>query len=262
MNEITSRNNEKLKSLIELAGSKKAREDRGLVIVDGCKLCTDAVDTGHSLLELWITETAAEKYHEEYLRFVSAAADVYLLKDHAAEKISQLKAPQGIWGVFALPEWTDTDKYRDCSRILGICGVQNPENAGAMIRTAAALGYDGVLLSDDCSDIWSPRAIRAGALAQMNIPVSKTENFPETVKRFNEMSYSTYASDLNKSSSDVKTVSGKEKILLIIGNEGHGIPQEVIDECSGSVYLPMADGVDSLNAGAAAAILMWETRKQ
>lgn len=258
MTEITSRNNEKLKTLIELAGSKKARTVSGYMVIDGGKLCMDAVATGHSLLELWITETAAEKYREEYAELSVAAGEVFVVRDNAAVKISQLKSPQGIWGVFSCPEWSDINEFSGFRRVLGICGVQNPENAGAMIRTAAALGYEGVLLSDDCSDIWSPRALRAGAGSQLNIPVSKTEDYPETVKRFNEMGYTTYASDLNRSSSDIRSVHEEDKILLIIGNEGHGIPGDVLDVCSGSIYLPMSNGVESLNANAAAAIMMWE----
>ena len=260
MVEISSRSNEKLKSLIELAENKKAREDKGYVLVDGGKLCMDAIATGHCLLELWITETASAKYNDEYISLSERAKEVYIVKDHAAERISQLKAPQGIWGVFACPEWSDIDQFKGFRRVLGICGVQNPENAGAMIRSAAALGFDGIVLSSDCSDIWSPRAIRAGALTQMNIPVMKTDDFAETVIRFNNMGYSTYASALNKSASDIDSVSKSGSIMLIIGNEGHGLPQDVIDVCSKAIYLPMSKNVDSLNANAAAAIMIWELK--
>ncbi len=261
MVEISSKNNEKLKSLIELADSKKARDSRGLVLVDGGKLCIDAVSTGHRLLELWVTVTAASKYLDEYIVLSSKAEETYIVKDYAADRISQLKSPQGIWGVFVCPDWTETDMFSNSQRVLGICGVQNPENAGAMIRTAGALGFDGVVLSSDCSDIWSPRAIRAGALAQMNIPVSRTEEFVYTVKRFNDMGFVTYAAALNEKASDITLLPKDSKILLIIGNEGHGIPQEVIDVCSKSIFIPMHNSVESLNANAAAAILMWELRK-
>jgi len=261
MVEISSKNNEKLRSLIELADSKKARDSRGLVLVDGGKLCMDAVSTGHQLLELWVTGTAAEKYRDEYAALSSNAKETYIVKDYAAERISQLKSPQGIWGVFVCPDWAETEMFSNYKRILGICGVQNPENAGAMIRTAAALGFDGVILSDDCSDIWSPRAIRAGALAQMNISVSRTKEFVYTVKRFNEMGFVTYATALNEKAFDITQISKDSRIMLIIGNEGHGLPIEVIEACSGSIYIPMHNSVESLNANAAAAILMWELYK-
>ena len=258
MIEISSKSNEKLKSLIELADSKKARDTKGLILVDGGKLCMDAVSTGHSLMELWITESAAEKHKEEYVLLSSFAKEVYIVKDFAADRISQLKSPQGIWGVFECPEWTDTEMFRSYRRVLGICGVQNPENAGAMIRTATALGFDGVVLSDDCSDIWSPRAIRAGALSQMNIAVSKAYDFAYTVRKFNDMGFKSYAAALNENASSVESVQKDGKIILIIGNEGHGLPEEVIHECSRSIYLPMHNSVESLNANAAAAIIMWE----
>ena len=261
MVEISSKNNEKLKFLIELADSKKARDIKGFVLVDGVKLCMDAVSTGHRLMELWVTATAAEKYRDEYTLLSSNAEETYVVKDYAAERISKLKSPQGIWGVFVCPDWTDLDMFSHFHRVLGICGVQNPENAGAMIRTAAALGFDGVVLSGDCSDIWSPRAIRAGASSQMNIPVSRTDEFVYTVKRFNEMGFVTYATALNEKAEDISQVPKESKIMLIIGNEGHGLPQEVIDTCCRSIYIPMHNSVESLNANAAAAIFMWELHK-
>ena len=262
MIEISSKSNEKLKSLLELAGSKKARDFKRLILIDGGKLCIDAVNTGHSLLELWITETAAEKYNEEFVYLSSSANEVFIVKDFAAERISQLKSPQGIWGVFECPGWAETEAYRRFSRVLGICGIQNPENAGAMIRTAAALGFDGAVLSDDCSDIWSPRAIRAGALTQMNIAVSKTSDFAYTVKQFYNMGFETYAAALNKNAAAIESVPKDGKIMLIIGNEGHGLSEEIIKECSRSIYLPMYNDVDSLNANAAAAIMMWEFKQK
>lgn len=258
MIEISSKSNEKLKSLMELTGSKKARDSKGLVLIDGGKLCMDAVNTGHSLLELWITETAAEKYNDEFSFLSSSAKETFIVKDFAAERISQLKSPQGIWGIFECPGWSETESFRGFRRVLGICGVQNPENAGAMIRTAAALGFDGAILSEDCSDIWSPRAIRAGALSQMNIAVSKTSDFAYTVKQFNDMGFETYAAALKENAESVESAPKDGKIMLIIGNEGHGLPEEVIEECSRSIYLPMYNNVESLNANAAAAIMIWE----
>ncbi|MDO5138608.1 MAG: hypothetical protein Q4D71_09165, partial [Oscillospiraceae bacterium] len=126
MIEISSKSNEKLKSLMELAGSKKARDSKGLVLIDGGKLCMDAVNTGHSLLELWITETAAEKYNDEFSFLSSSTKETFIVKDFAAERISQLKSPQGIWGIFECPGFAEPERFRSFRRVLGVCGIQNP----------------------------------------------------------------------------------------------------------------------------------------
>ena len=260
MIEIRSRNNERLKALLELARSRKEREKRRCVLVDGGKLCRDAVETGHKLLELWITETASSRDPALFKRLSDAASETFLLQDHAAEKISDLKAPQGIWGVFQTPDLAEPEILCKGTRVLGICEVQNPENVGAMIRTASALGYDGILVSSDSADLWSPRVIRAGALAQFNLPVCVSDDLVLTVKRMNDARFVSCASALDKTARSVDEVPAKGKILLLIGNEGHGIPEELLNVCTERIYLPMSHGVDSLNAAAAAAILMWELR--
>ncbi len=262
MIEIRSKNNERLKALLELARSRKERERRGCVLVDGGKLCIDAVETGHELLELWITDTASSRDPALFKRLFAVADETFLLQDFAAEKISDLKAPQGIWGVFQLPDHAVLENLGKGRRILGICEVQNPENVGAMIRTASALGYDGILVSADSADLWSPRVIRAGALAQFNIPVCITDDFVSAVKQMNAAGFVSCASALDKTACSVSEVRKDGKILLLVGNEGHGIQKELLDVCTERVYLPMSHGVDSLNANAAAAILMWELREK
>ena len=261
MVEITSKSNERLKDLIALAGSKKLRDEKNIVLVDGVKLCLDAVATGHSLIELWVTESALERYSEEASRLYRSASEVFVLKDHASQRISDLKTPQGIWGIFTRPEQPDVSSCFEYRRVLGICNVQNPENAGAMIRTASALGFDASILSSECSDIWSPRAIRAGALSQMNLPCISVDDFGEALKELSAMGFHSYASSLNPAASKVEDICVEEKAFLIIGNEGHGIPIEIIEKCDKSIYIPMANDVESLNANAAAAILMWVFRK-
>ena len=262
MTEIHSKSNDRLKRLTELARSQQAREQRGVALVDGGKLCLDAVRTGHALLELWIADSAYQKDPEQVQQLFAVAEEAFLLKGHAADRISDLKAPQGIWGVFRRPASASLESLYGASRVLGIAEIQNPENAGAMIRTASALGYDGIVVSSETADLWSPRALRAGALAQFNIPIAVSGDLVQTAVRMKEAGFLTCASALDETASSVQQIPGEEKIFLLIGNEGHGLPADLISACARRVYLPMSNGVDSLNANAAAAILMWELRKK
>jgi TrmH family RNA methyltransferase len=262
MTEIQSKSNERLKRLTELARSKHARDQKGVALVDGGKLCLDAVRTGHSLLELWITEYAYQKEPEQAQQLCAAAEEIFLLKGSAADRISDLKSPQGVWGVFRRPAFASPESLYTASRVLGIAEIQNPENAGAMIRTASALGYDGIIVSSETADLWSPRVLRAGALAQFNIPIAFTDDLVRIVVSMKEAGFLTCASALDESASSVQEIPSERKIFILIGNEGHGLPADLIKACEQSVYLPMSNGVDSLNANAAAAILMWELRRK
>ena len=223
MIEISSKSNEKLKEILELSRSKKAREDKQVVLVDGVKLCLDAVYTGHSLMELWVTESATNKYRQEYERLETVAQEIFVLKDHAAQRLSDLKTPQGIWGVFHRPDPVSLSEIANMKRVLGVCCIQIPENIGAMLRSAAAFGFDGVIMSEDCADIWSPRAIRAGALSQMNLPYCFVGDFAESIHELKNSGIHIY--QYRKTPLQIYLLFPRpaERVLYIAGYCFHGI---------------------------------------
>ena len=262
MREITSSDNEKLKDFTQLYKTRKLRDERNVCILDGAKLVSDAAKAGHHIRQLFITDDISENYMAMAEPAVAACDEYYVLRGKAAHRISDLKAPQGIFAVVDRPVAVSVGKLAEHDRILGICGLQNPENAGACIRTAAALGYDGILVSSDCADLWSARASRASAGTQLSCDIAVTEDFASSVSELNRLGVTTMASALHKKAESVDRIGRAGKLFIAIGNEGHGLPAEVIEQCGRVVLIPMSDSAESLNAAAAAAILMWELRKK
>ena len=138
--------------------------------------------------------------------------------------------------------------------------VVNPTNVGAIIRSAAALGMDGVLLTPDCSDPLYRRAIRVSMGTVFQIPWAF---FPEDVdwmEFLKTMGIRTVAMALRRDTvaiDDPKLLS-EERLAIILGTEGEGLEEETIDRCDYTVKIPMAAGVDSLNVAAASAVAFWE----
>ncbi len=261
MREIASAENERFKAFSRLCRDKKARDGEGVCVIDGAKLCADAASSGIRVRELWVSEEALERYRGTLEQVLRSCGEVYLLKGRAAERLSDLKAPQGVFAVADRPAFRSVEDISVHGRLLGLCGLQSPENAAAAVRTAAALGYGGVLLTPDCADIWSPRSIRAGAGAQFVTDICVTEDMPAAIRGLREKGFTAGAAALTADAADLRDVKAGDRFLIVVGNEGHGLPREVVDACDCAVMIPMTGAVESLNANAAASVLMWELRK-
>lgn len=260
MQEITSRDNGKLRAFMALCREKKERDRAGLCVLDGVKICRDAVMRGQTLRQLWISEDAAERYPIETEDLSAASDEIFMIRSSAAKRLSELNSPQGVFAAVEIPAETDMHDIASHSRILGLCGLQNPENVGGCVRTAAALGFDAILLSSDCADVWSPRAIRAAAGTQFACRVAVTSDFAASVGELKNAGVLTCASALHMDSVPVTDIEKDRRLFLAVGSEGQGLPGDVVEACEKLIHIPMSGSAESLNAAAAAAVMMWELR--
>lgn len=150
---------------------------------------------------------------------------------------------------------------RDSSRICVIYDVCDTTNVGAIFRTAAALGFDGVLLSPETCDPFNRRSIRVsmGAVFQIRWAYAN-----DVIGLLRQHSFESVSMALTEESVYLQDFAVKEdkKYAVILGSEGYGLPQRLIDDSDTVVKIPMYHGVDSLNVGAAAAITLWHFRKK
>ncbi len=157
-------------------------------------------------------------------------------------------------------EYSRLDDLLSSSRIIGLFNIQNPENAGSTLRTAAALGYTSVFLTSDCADIWSPRALRAGAGVQLSCNIYRSTEYLADIDSIKKSGFRFLTSALHNESVSVEKINRNEHLFVAVGNEGNGLRDEVIRLADQIVHIPMNNAAESLNASAAAAILMWELR--
>ena len=153
---------------------------------------------------------------------------------------------------------------RTSSRLVILENIMNPTNIGAIFRSAAALGMDGVLLTSDCSNPLYRRAIRVSMGTVFQIPWTY---FPKEadlsaggLTHLKSMGYKTAAMALKEDSVSIDDpgLLSEEKLAVILGTEGDGLASATIDGCDYTVMIPMAHGVDSLNVAAASAVAFWE----
>ena len=255
---ITSRDNEIIKETAKLMSSSKHRKQQGCFVAEGVRLCTDGVNSGAKLLTFLFTANAAEKYPEEYRKLSDSADRCFEISESLLSKISDTRSPQGFVCVFeTLDKNHKMFKINNQGRYAALENIQDPSNMGTILRSAEALGVDGIILSSDCCDIYSPKVVRGSMGAVFRVPVIAAENFTEYIRELTKQGIWTYASTPHDAE-NIEDVDFSQGCVMLIGNEGNGLKNETIAVCSRRVRINMKGRAESLNASAAAAILLYK----
>lgn len=159
-------------------------------------------------------------------------------------------------GLMALGE-IPAEKPRSGGFHLALDGLANAENVGAILRTCAAFGVDGVILGPGTASPWLRRAVRVSLGAPLVVPLHTSADLAATVSSMNA-----YAAHIHGEKQDFRSVDYTKDICLVLGSEATGVTDAVLQACKGVIYIPMASDWDCLNAAASAAVLLSEVRRQ
>lgn len=243
MEHITSLKNPKVAAWKALK-DRKGRRESGCFLVEGRKMVEEALASAFDVEAVLV---------QEGVSFPDGLTmPVYELPAHVLAAVCDTKTPQGIAAVVRMKEQSALGKH-----IVVLDGVQDPGNVGTIIRTADAAGLDGVLLSNQCADVFSPKVLRAtmGSIFRMNLRT--TDDLPGELTKLREKGYSILSSQLD-GTPFYEREKVAEQFALVIGNEGNGVSEQVQQTATHQVRLPMRGGAESLNAAIAAAIMMYE----
>ena len=255
---ITAKNNPKIKEIKALLTSSKERKNNGLFVLEGVRLCCDAIKSGCKITSAFCTETCVEKYSEDIALVQEKCDNFYLVSNDVLKAISDTVNPQGVVCVAKMS--TNDFKYESGKKYIALDTVQNPDNLGAISRTAEAFGIDGLVIFGGC-DIYNPKALRASMGALIRLPVKVCQSLEEEIEKCKKVEISSFATVPDRDAKDITKVDFSKGAFCIIGNEGNGVSQEIIDLCDEKITIKMAGRAESLNAAAAASITMWELVK-
>lgn len=258
MERLTAKNNEKIKSAVSVRDSAKARRETGFFFLEGARLCADAAENGVGIARAFFTEKALEKYPSYVESIVPTADECYTISDEIASKLSDTQNPQGIFCI-CRSEITvaDTSNIDPDGKYILLENVQDPSNLGAVIRTAEALGVNGLIVCGGC-DIYNPKALRASMGSALRLSVFSCDNAVELIDGLNKKGMLTLASTPDSSADLITRIDMNGGVVCVVGNEGNGVTQETMSVCRRKVTIPMDGRAESLNASTAAAILIWE----
>ncbi len=255
---VSSRKNPAVTAYRELSADRKARVREGRFNIEGVRLCEEALEAGLTLTAAFITESALNRY-PKVCGLIREHTEPVMITDELGAYISDTKSPQGVFLTAEIPVNIPATDGEEC-RLLLLDGVQDPGNVGTMIRTGEALGIDGIALSPECADIWSPKVVRSAMGSLFRLPVTVTP-LTESISRLHSQGFSIYAAVLDEKAHGIDKVTFPPKCAVIIGNEGNGVSREVINSADGNIYIPISSA-ESLNASVAAAIFCYEMRNR
>ena len=236
---ITSKQNSTVK-LIRSLSDKKFRDSLGLYIAEGVNTVNEAVKSGKPIDKIVATEKGLS-------RIDAKENEVFLVSEEVFDYITTEVTPQGVMAIMVKPNDIVKSPKKSC---LFLDGVSDPANVGAIIRTAAASGYTDVYLADS-ADCYSPKSVRASMSGVFKI--NAYQGTREELLSFIDIPIC--VADMCGES--VYEISMPEKFCLCIGNEARGVSEEVRKKAKITVSIPMENGVESLNAGVSAGILMY-----
>ena len=239
---ITARKNPLLQQVRKLLTSRKEREASGLFVADGTKLLTEAVRYWPGL-DTVILSDGVQAQVPEHVRLIRVPENVMA-------SISPMQTPQGALFLCRLPEKT---AFRPKPGMLLLDGIQDPGNLGTILRTADALDVPVALL-EGCADPYSHKTVRASMGAVFRSPVVTT-----TWQEVRQSGIPVAVTALSDTAVDIRQADLKS-MAVVIGSEGQGVRQEILDAADAQLIIPMNPRCESLNAAIAASIVMWQMK--
>lgn len=251
---ITSRDNPIFKQLKKFADNAKERRSEGKTLLDGVHLIESYMQT-FGLPDVLIIPEG--KSSVEATGLIQELADISTVMLPAL-MFSELTPVASSTGILALVKIPQLPVPQAPEFVLMLEDIQDPGNLGSMLRTAAAAGVQAAYLSTGCTDAWSPKALRGGQGAQFVLPIVERVDLIAELAEFNGSSYATAMQG-----EDLYQQDFSQPTAFVIGNEGSGLRKQTISAATKAITIPMAESsVESLNAAAAAAVCLFESRRQ
>lgn len=234
--------------------------ERGIFIAESPNVILRALDAGCVPISILMEDKPLRAETEEIL---GRCGDIPVYTAHLSvlKQITGFCMTRGMLCAMYRPEPLSAEQVcRGARRIAVMENVVNPANVGAIFRSAAALGMDGVLLSFGCSDPLYRRAIRVSMGTVFQIPWAYLEEGDSIHERLKGLGFATVAMALcdDSISVDDERLREEERLAVVLGTEGEGLLPQTIEACDYTVRIPMFHGVDSLNVAAASAVVFWE----
>ncbi len=256
---ITSISNPRVKQVVQWQNKAKERRKDGVFVVEGAKMYMEAPE--HLIREVYVSREGMFRL-DERVRDRLSATGCEEVSEEIFAKMSDTQTPQGILAVVEQPRYELESLLRQENPLFVILeNLQDPGNLGTILRTGEGAGITGVIMSESTVDIFNPKVIRSTMGSIYRVPFVYHPDLQEVLQKLHSAGVKTYAAHLQ---GDVyyDSFSFREPTAFLIGNEGNGLTDELAQAASSYLKIPMEGRVESLNAGVAAALLMYEAQRQ
>jgi tRNA G18 (ribose-2'-O)-methylase SpoU len=242
-----------------LTNRRQRRDDDGdgLFMAEGDLVVERALDAGCTAVIALIDSAKPPPVTAR----LPADVPIYGGGDRLRAMVTQLGTPQGIVALFARPARTTADNLAQrATRLIVIEAVDNPINVGSIVRNAVALGWDGMIFDYTSADPLSRRSLRVSMGQAIAFPAARTNDLPGDLSRLAAGGFAVCALTPSADAADISTIPITGKMCIVIGSERSGLSPDSLAASTQRVRIPMAEGIDSLNAAAATAIACYTLR--
>ena len=253
---ITSRDNKYVK-LAKSLGTKQGRDSEGMFIVEGYRNVRDALYKGAKIEYILVSDKCT--YDLEPFK----TKKMFTLAPRIFDYVSDTVTPQGVLAVCRMENIEFSDISLSDNSLIVVCeNLQDPGNAGTIIRTADAAGAAAVVMAKGSVDIYNPKVVRSLMGSLFSVKVVRNKNIDSVFGYLKNNNIKAVAGALTNKSVNLFESDMKGRCAVFIGNEGNGLSDETIKRCDETVTIPMLGGAESLNASAAGAVMIYEHVRQ
>ena len=253
MDIISSPKNEKIKELVKLQTSK-GRKKAGMYLLEGEHLVEEAIKEKAPISLIVVTSNRLEEF--QYL-LSQTDVQVLVVSQNVFHKLSMTETTQGI---LAVVEIVKQEMLPHKGRLIVLDAIQDPGNLGTIVRTADAAGFDAVILGTGTVDLYNDKVLRSMQGSHFHIPVFQA-NLQEYLPILKDKGVQVTVTALHRDSKDYTILQGATDVAIVVGNEGQGVSEDVIDLGDVVVTIPMFGKAESLNVAIASALLMYKTKE-
>jgi RNA methyltransferase, TrmH family len=254
-----------IKRLRSLLRDSSARAAESAFVLEGPRIVADALQRGATFDAIFLGENARTAFRDLLERAAGDDVPVFELKEGVLEKLGSTRTPQPVIAVATIPPRPTIASLTGEGPVIVAVGVSDPGNLGTLLRSAEASGCAGVVCCGESVDVYNPKVVRASAGSVFGIPIVAPRpgvvNDPlealEELRAAGRKLYAATTGGLPASSVDLT-----EPIALVLGNEAHGLADEIVAHVDGVISIPMAGAAESLNVAMAGTVLAFEAARQ
>ncbi len=267
---ISSENNDLIKKVKSLK-LKKYRELRKEFFVEGARIVKEALMSSAEIKEIIISEKASENEDiaETICMAIKLGCDIYTVSETVFKSISETTNPQGILATIKMADYDLEEMI--IAKSIDVCKcdkyfvildeIKDPGNMGTIIRTADAAGFNGVIVSKGCVDVYNPKVLRSTMGSIFHIPINLSQDLSYALKEIKTQNIRVYAAH-TKGNLYYYEADMTQSTAIVIGNEAFGISDKTMESADELISIPITGRAESLNASVAAGILMYEPLRQ
>ncbi len=254
---IESTDNKIVKKAVKLKGSASYRQSEKLFLIEGLRLCNDALISGVNIKYALCTNRFIEKNPTLSDSIKESAEEGFFeISDSVEKKLSDTKTPQGIFLICDIKDFSDNTL--NGSKYLALENISDPSNLGTIIRTAEAFNLDGLILSDDCCDVYNPKVLRGSMGGTFRLNIIIPNDFYGFLTKSKGAGFKIISTTPKKDACDIKNLANIDKTICLIGNEGNGLTDKAFNLSDECMTIKMNGRGESLNASVAASIIIYE----